>query len=661
MIRHCRLLTRHFFRGFLENDVLSPDEGMQATLAPLLAAIAAPGLLLPLYWSFNYGWPFQRVAEFQALALRHEVILVMYPMVIVALAMVLNWESLFPDRRDTEVLGRLPVPVITVFWAKLSALFLFVGLFAIASNLFPTVLYPLVANIRSQPGSPGGPLTLAAQVVATFGAAIFAALAVLSVLGLMQVVLTARARLSVAPYVQLASVLALVLSLLMLPLLIDAVDPKQQGRLAEMLSLHRLYEVEGRGTIDWLNPPADSAFELDPVHGGMRQRPGAPARTAERSREAFAGDAPATALAEGAGMSRSAPLMFWCPPLWFVGWYEVIAGRGSSAARLLAARAQLGLVAAAAIALACYLVAYRRHAAGALLASGPGRSRRAGRWRHAAATLRRLLVRDPAARAFGGFTIKTLARSSRHRLVLGASLGAALAFVLAGSTTSDAAGKTASPSASLLSVQYVLAVFMLAGARLAFAVPSVLPANWTFRFHGPDNVAPCGRGVRRAVAAWILVPLFVVLLPLHVVQLGWYLAGLHTVFGFVASLVLLEALLAGFPKIPFAAPYVPGRAQIRLRLTIYFVGFQVFAYSIAALERLAILHPAGTAALLGVMFAAYATAVVRRRRRADPLALVFEEDPPDTVQTLGLAGPLSTGRLRIAPDADRSPQALTTP
>lgn len=47
MTRHYRLLTRHFFRGFLENDVLSPDEGMQATLAPLLAAIAAPGLLLP--------------------------------------------------------------------------------------------------------------------------------------------------------------------------------------------------------------------------------------------------------------------------------------------------------------------------------------------------------------------------------------------------------------------------------------------------------------------------------------------------------------------------------------------------------------------------------------------------------------------------------------
>lgn len=79
-----RLLTRHFLRGYFENDLVSPDQGMEATLAPLLAAIAAPGFLLPTIWSFSYGWPYKRVEAFQALAMRHEVLLVMYPMVIVA-------------------------------------------------------------------------------------------------------------------------------------------------------------------------------------------------------------------------------------------------------------------------------------------------------------------------------------------------------------------------------------------------------------------------------------------------------------------------------------------------------------------------------------------------------------------------------------------------
>ena len=106
-------------------------------------------LILPLIWSFAYGWPYRRVEAFQALVLRHEIVLVMYPMVIVALVAVLQWDSLYPDRRDAEVLGRLPVPGTTMFWAKASALLVFVGLFALASNGPASLLYPLVANMRS--------------------------------------------------------------------------------------------------------------------------------------------------------------------------------------------------------------------------------------------------------------------------------------------------------------------------------------------------------------------------------------------------------------------------------------------------------------------------------------------------------------------------------
>ena len=91
-----RLLTAHFLKGYFENDLLSPDQGLQATLAPVLAAIAAPGVFLPLIWSFGYGWPYRRVEAFQALVLRHEVVLVIYPMVIVALVTVLQWDSLYP-------------------------------------------------------------------------------------------------------------------------------------------------------------------------------------------------------------------------------------------------------------------------------------------------------------------------------------------------------------------------------------------------------------------------------------------------------------------------------------------------------------------------------------------------------------------------------------
>ena len=41
-----RLLTRHFFRRFLDNDLLSPVEDLHETVATLLAGLARTGVLL---------------------------------------------------------------------------------------------------------------------------------------------------------------------------------------------------------------------------------------------------------------------------------------------------------------------------------------------------------------------------------------------------------------------------------------------------------------------------------------------------------------------------------------------------------------------------------------------------------------------------------------
>lgn len=635
-----RLLTRHFLRGFFEDDLVSPDEGLQATLAPIVAAIASTGLLVPISWAFSYGWPYERAAEFQALVVRHEVFLVMFPMVVVALVAVVQWDSLYLDRRDAEVLGRLPVPTSSLFWAKLSALFLFVGVFAVAANAFATALYPLVANMRPQPGSPGGLATFVAHLVSTSGATLFSVLAVLATLGVMQLVLPAQWLRTVSPFAQLAAVLILVLALLMLPFLMRAVDPRSQGRLSELVSLHRLYIEDGQRTFDWNNVPATSSYETDPELGGMRPRAGKEPAPYERAREAFPGQSRSNAVARPTADHANSPWIFWCPPIWFVGWYEVLAGRGSPSARLLAGRAQTGLWLAAAVTIICYAGAYRRHAAGAMLGwasrhsgdVGPG-ARRLG------ARALRIIVPDGVARVYFAFTVKTIVRSSRPRLMIGAAVGAALAFVLAGSTTGSATVAVSRPSAQILSIQFILAIFLLTGARLAFAFPSVLPANWVFRFHGPETVASCAAGTRRALVACGLVPLLLLLSPLQVLLLGWRMAAIHALCGLVASLVLVEALLANFPKVPFAAAYVPGRAMIRSRLTFYFMAFQGFAYVLAQLESVAFGRPGWIYVMLACLVSGYALIVFRRRAQMDQARLVYDEDPPDALQTLGLSGP----------------------
>jgi hypothetical protein len=641
-----RCLTRHFARGFIENDLLAPDEGMQATLAPLLAAIAAPGLILPTVWLVSYGWPFATADEFRALVIRHELILIVFPMLIVGLVATLQWDSLYPDARDRAVLGPLPVSTATLFCAKASALFLFVGLFALAANGLLSVSYPLVANVRPQPGSPGLGGTFLAHVVSTFGAALFAGLAVVAVPGALQVILPPRGFRAAAAVLQLASVFVLVLSFLFVPFLLSALDPGQQGKLAELVSLHRLYRVDGEGTIDWLHPPSGSSYERDTRIGGMRPRPGAGAVERHREVQAFP-NRPLTNVVTGAArageVSRS--WVYWCPPLWFLGWYEELAGRGTDMARLLAGRARSGLALAGAAALGFYVIAYGRHARGGA-SGGPaaGRLRPRSGVRLATARLLRVAMASPVSRASFAFSIKTLVRSARHRLVVAGSLGVGLALSLAYLSSALIGGNSSNVTtislASALSVQPVLIGCVLIGTRIAFTVPSSLPANWVFRFHGPelvDELAAGARGV--AMVFGILLPL-ALLAPLHLLLLGWRMAGLHLVLGLLFGLVLLETVQATFVGIPFAAAYVPGKARLRTRFLPYVAAFQAYVASVVGIETWAMAGTNRVAAAAGGVLLVYFCVAAWRHRRQRGACVVYDEPSPDAIQTLGIDGPL---------------------
>jgi len=49
------LLTRHFFRRFLDNDLISPNADAHVGLSQALAALLSPGLLVASVVMFKYG------------------------------------------------------------------------------------------------------------------------------------------------------------------------------------------------------------------------------------------------------------------------------------------------------------------------------------------------------------------------------------------------------------------------------------------------------------------------------------------------------------------------------------------------------------------------------------------------------------------------------
>ncbi len=66
-------------------------------------------------------------------------------MILMGFITVLEWDALFPDRRDYLILAPLPVRLPTLFTAKITALFLFLLVFTLALNGCSSILFPLMA------------------------------------------------------------------------------------------------------------------------------------------------------------------------------------------------------------------------------------------------------------------------------------------------------------------------------------------------------------------------------------------------------------------------------------------------------------------------------------------------------------------------------------
>ena len=127
-------LVRHFFSRFFDKESLSPQGEPEAGVIQTLAILATPGAFLALL--------------FQPLTVRGwDLVLVRYvflsfSMVGMGIIMVFEWDALFPDRRDYQVLTPQPLRISTLFLSKAAALAIFLGMFLADINLLSTLFWP---------------------------------------------------------------------------------------------------------------------------------------------------------------------------------------------------------------------------------------------------------------------------------------------------------------------------------------------------------------------------------------------------------------------------------------------------------------------------------------------------------------------------------------
>ena len=544
-----RHLTRLFLQRFVENDLISPDADRAQVLSQAWAAIITGGLFVSMLLALPYlSSPYPLPSRTAANVVRVQFLYAAWSITVMALVAVSVWDALALDSRDTEILGPLPIARGVIVRAKVWALIIFAAGFAAALNVLPALIHPVAAVSRLRPSTLQVATLIAAHITSTTAAAAFGFVAVLGLRELLHAIVGTTGFRRISVVVRAGLVVALVTTLLLIPAMSFRVVN---------LWLHGAITTQ-------LLPPLWFVGLHDMMSGhvwAQLPRPDLPPSVAESERAFEYMYQTRRPLLQQLGLAGGATF--------------VVVLLGSAAA---------------------YARNNRRLPV-------PPVSRRAERGALTGildAIARCLVARRPLVRAGFFFTMRVLARSVQNRL----SIGIPLAVAIAVATVSLLAGigpswDFSSAPVAVLAIQLLFVAALIIGFRHSIRVPADLRARWLFHLIRPANHAAYMAGVKRAAVVKLVLPVLLGLVPLHVLALGRHTAILHFGYGLLGALVLGEACLLGYRRLPFASSYVPA-GTITTHGGVYALVFLVGVYTVAWLEHLALRTTSGTVVLFAV-------------------------------------------------------------
>jgi hypothetical protein len=573
--------VRATFRGFFENDLM-PQGLPQVRLAIFTAVVLVmPALQVPLHaWGGYERARRLRPEVLDMLMWPHKLLFVTFVMMTTAMIALVVWDNIFPERREVFVIGHLPIRARTIILARMGAVVLLLALICGAAAVPSAFMYGVVAGGYS----PGGILrTIAAHFVATMAAGAFAFLLLLAAQGLMLNLIPHRWAQRAMTLLQFVFMIGALASMALMPYV--------------TVSMERAFG-------------AASAFRLSGRY------------------------TPISEAAATAALSALSAL----PPAWFLGLYEVLAGT-SRPLQGLAWRAAVSLailtpLAFGLFALGCRTL-MRRAAESKETEIGAGVLARTF-----LGVSRALCARSGPAEAVAAFTVLTLNRSRKHRMLFTLAIGAGATIALIGALLPLLRGgrlATYPPPVHLLSVVAVLIFFGVSGLRMLLGIPAELPANWIFRLADAEDARAYLRGALTAMfTVGVAIPILL-LLPLHVAVWGPSYAAKHSLFWLIAGGVWCQILIVGYQRIPFTVAYAPPLGRVRLMWPLALLAYINFCYTLTALERDVMAGTSGFVSLVAVFGVLFAGVWWWRTRAPEgPPALIFPEEEEDAPVLLQL-------------------------
>jgi hypothetical protein len=588
-----RLLTRHFLRRLLDNDLISPRADRHESLAALYAVVVSLAVFVSFFVSTRYLAAFIQLPGPTALsALADRFLFISASMAISALAALMVWDALALEPRDAAILGPLPIPAQTITRAKLTAALVFGGVFAIALNVVPSVFYPVFITLNLRGMSGAGILQLiAGQAMSVVMAALFGFFGILALRGVLRLALGEQRFRRTSSAAQSALVVCAVAALILAP------------------------TVRATAVRDWVAGAVPSRWPAVPVLWYLGVN------------ETAAGD---VVVGTPIVMPRRLTLV---PSLRRQDEEGRTAYRAlSEPLAALARTAWLALPLVTFVAVTTFLWNNRRLPEPSDGPPTPSRTRAAVR-----TMAERLTRADPEAQAGFFFTLQTLTRSGPHRTIAAVSVAAAstLPFV---TLVRGVPWQVAIPSIPLgfFGIEMMVLSSLIAGFRYAVTVPAELASNWTIRMAWLGDERGYLAGVKRAAILVLVILPLLLLLPLHVALFGFVAALVHSLFGFLVAVAVLDGMFLGYRRVPFACSYLPIE-NLKLIWSGGTATFLLATYGIAYVERLALPSPARTAALGATLGGiVFAIKLLDRAQRRERRPVNVDEGPAPPTQRLGL-------------------------
>lgn len=286
-----------------------------------------------------------------------------------------------------------------------------------------------------------------------------------------------------------------------------------------------------------------------------------------------------TAVAEAAAGDTAAVLML--PPLWFAGLEETILGTQHPVLARAASLAWGSLAGLALAAPALLLAGVRRVSE---LGDPQARHRTRPHAMRLGGRLARLVTRSGQERALLDFCGVCLWRSARHRLILASLAAAGVGLLLPWVVDAALTARDGRLDGAALALPHVLSFLLVVGARWGIARPAAPEASWVFRTIPLGDRSTVLDALRKAVIVHVLLPLHAVLLPVLSLLAGPGDASLHCLFSLSAAVVLADAMLCRFQRVPFASPGASGEGNLKSTWAVYLVALAVWSSTLARLE-----------------------------------------------------------------------------